>query len=115
MLAQPILDPAIVSSIFDSFQYEPRVRLLDKHQNADAILAEAPLPPLCTFMKLPYDGITANLNMGRFMHAVIADLSASMRAEGLAHLLPHLDRVVPMMCWQRARPLGPAIMRSKET
>ena len=73
--------------------------------------------------QVPYDRTTASMNLGRCMHAAVADLFAARRiatqgqditAERAA-LMQQLDRIKFMVCWQRAPSLGRVIMHSGET
>ena len=121
LLARGYLEHEI-SAVFDSVQYSVRTRLLYGAAAPEPALAECAIP-LRRFLKFPYDGTTASMNLGRCMHAAVADVFAALRlatqgqdmtAERSA-LMQQLNRIKPMVCWQRAPSLGRVIMHSGET
>ena len=94
-----------ISAVFDTVQYSVRTRLLYGAAAPKPALTEC-ATPLRMFPKFPYDGTTASMNLGRCMHAAVADVFAALRlatqgqdmtAERSA-LMQQLNRIEPMVC-----------------
>ena len=121
LLARGYLEHGI-SAVFDSVQYSVRTRFLYGAAAPEPPLAGCAIP-LRMFFKLPYDGTSASMHLGRCMHAAVADVFAAlwlatqgqdMTAERSA-LMQQLNRIKPMVSWRRAPSLGRVIMHSGET
>jgi hypothetical protein len=113
---------ADLTPAFDAVPYSIRQRLLYGGDAADAEEPAEPLP-LVAFLKAPYDGITASMELQSCMRHALADAVAAVRlhppqGEDLARyreVLHQLEHITPMLCWQRAGNLGGDIMRSSDS
>ena len=119
MLARGYVEHEI-SAVFVSVQYSERTRLLYGAAAPEPALAECAIP-LRMFVKFPNDGTTASMNLGRCMHAAVADVFAAGCHARTGHDCRALgadaaaEKNQPMVCWQRAPSLGRVIMHSGGT
>ena len=105
---------AAIAAVFASVSYSVRARLL--HGAPPQAAPDAQARPLRVFLKMPYDCITANMQLAKCMRSSIADVARAWQAtHGTRRYEEHLARVAPMICWMRARTLGNDFMRSGDS
>ena len=106
---------ATIAAVFAEVSYSVRTRLLYGNSQP-AAAASASAQPLRVFVKMPFDCITASMDLSRCMRSVVTDVARAWQGTPAAQRYgEHLERALLMMCWKRARTLGSCFMRSSDT
>ena len=99
-------ETANIAAIFVEVSYSVRTRLLYGNPQP-AAAASASAQPLRVFAKMPFDCITASMDLSRCMRSVGPDVARGWQGTPAAQRYgEHLERALLMTCWKRARTLN---------